>query len=116
MRHPKSSQKGQVLDPCWTLERGVNPLDGTNYLGTASAFLRAFLHLLAGEGVWGRGRRWSPLPQQPCRIPLLVLFVLRKLHRCTPRVCHQTFALLLKFFRRSIAQCGVQPLPIVILL
>src|SRR6202166_5272808 len=21
MRHPKSSQKGQVLDPCWTLER-----------------------------------------------------------------------------------------------
>jgi hypothetical protein len=29
---------------------GVNPLDGTNYLDTASAFLKAFLHLLAGEG------------------------------------------------------------------
>jgi len=26
---------------------GVNPLDGTNYLDTASAFLKAFLHLLA---------------------------------------------------------------------
>ena len=34
---------------------GVNPLDGTNYLDTASAFLKAFLHLLAGEGFWGRG-------------------------------------------------------------
>ena len=42
---------------------GVNPLDGTNYLDTASAFLKAFLHLLAGEGVWGRGRHLSPFPQ-----------------------------------------------------
>ncbi|MGA3200383.1 MAG: hypothetical protein ABSD89_13415, partial [Halobacteriota archaeon] len=41
---------------------GVNPLDGTNYLDTASAFLKAFLHLLAGEGVWGRGRHLSPFP------------------------------------------------------
>ena len=32
MRPPKSAQKGQVLDPSWTLEFGVNPLDGTNYL------------------------------------------------------------------------------------
>jgi len=27
MRHPKSSQKGQVLDPCWTLERNSPELD-----------------------------------------------------------------------------------------
>jgi len=63
MRPPKSAQKGEVLDPSWTLGCGVNPLDGTNYLDTASAFLKAFLHLLAGEGVWGRGRHLSPFPQ-----------------------------------------------------
>ena len=42
---------------------GVNPLDGTNYLDTVSAFIEGFLHLLAGEGVWGRGRHLSPFPQ-----------------------------------------------------
>ena len=51
------------LDRSWTEMTGVNPLDGTNYLDTASAFLKAFLHLLAGEGVWGRGRHLSPFPQ-----------------------------------------------------
>ena len=40
-----------------------------------------FLHLLAGEGVWGRGRHLSPLPQQS-RINLFaVLFVLKELRR-----------------------------------
>ena len=63
MRPPKAPQKGQVLDPSWTLEFGVNPLDGTNYLDTVSAFIEGFLHLLAGEGVWGRGRHLSPFPQ-----------------------------------------------------
>jgi hypothetical protein len=38
----------------------VNPLDGTVFLDTASAFVTASLHLLAGEGVWGRGRYLSP--------------------------------------------------------
>src|SRR6202162_6709009 len=117
MRHPKSSQKGKVLDPCWTLERGVNPLDGTNYLDTASAFLKAFLHLLAGEGVWGRGRR-RPLPQRSCRFSLLVLIVvLKKLYRCASRIDRTcNLSLLLEFFRRPIAQCRMQTQPIVILL
>ena len=47
----------------WTVSVGVNPLDGTNYLDTVSAFVEGFLHLLAGEGVWGRGRHLSPFPQ-----------------------------------------------------
>jgi len=47
----------------WAQNPGVNPLDGTNYLGTVSAFLKGFLHLLAGEGAWGRGRHLSPFPQ-----------------------------------------------------
>jgi hypothetical protein len=38
----------------------VNPYDGTVFLDTASAFVTASLHLLAGEGVWGRGRYLSP--------------------------------------------------------
>src|SRR6266481_2158657 len=94
---------------------GVNPLDGTNYLDTASAFLKAFLHLLAGEGVWGRGRHLSPLPQQSFRILFVVLFVLKKHHRRASRF-GLGFGLLLEFFRGSIAQRRVQPLPIVILL
>ncbi len=36
------------LDRSWTENSGVNPKDGTNYLGTASAFTKVFLHLLAG--------------------------------------------------------------------
>ena len=51
------------LDRSWTEIAGVNPLDGTNYLDTVSAFIEGFLHLLAGEGVWGRGRHLSPFPQ-----------------------------------------------------
>src|SRR5712692_3762102 len=53
------------MDPNRTQIFGVNPLGGTTFLGTASAFVKAFLHLLAGEGVWGRGRRLSPLPRIP---------------------------------------------------
>ena len=39
------------LDRRWTEMVGVNPLDGTNYLDTVSAFIEGFLRLLAGEGV-----------------------------------------------------------------
>src|SRR5712692_787501 len=116
---------GPFLDGSGPLERvlfsycshpiGVNPLGGTTFLGTAYAFVKAFLHLLAGEGVWGRGRHLSPFPQQPCRNLFAVLFALKKLHRCASRF-GLAFGLLLEFFRRSIAQRGVQPLPIVILL
>ena len=84
-------------------------------MGTASAFLKVFLHLLAGEGVSGRGRHLSPFPQQPLRNLFAVLFVLKKHHRCASRF-GLAFGLLLEFFRRSITQGGVQPLPIVILL
>src|SRR5229473_3423821 len=89
--------------------------DGTVFLDTASAFVRAFLHLLAGEGVWGRGRHLSPRPQQSFRILFVVLFVLKKHHRRTSRF-GLGFGLLLEFLRGSIAQRRVQPLPIVILL
>src|SRR5713101_878431 len=85
------------------------------FLDTASAFVTAFLHLLAGEGVWGRGRHLSLLPQQSFRSLFVVLFVLKKLHRRASR-CGLALSLLLEFFRRTIAQRGVQPLPIVILL
>ena len=51
------------LDRSWTEIHGVNPFVGTNYLDTVSAFIEGFLHLLAGEGVWGRGRHLSPFPQ-----------------------------------------------------
>ena len=34
------------LDRSWTEMGGVNPLGGTNYLDTVSAFIEAFLHLL----------------------------------------------------------------------
>src|SRR5258705_8966634 len=99
-----------------TRNRGVNPLDGTNYLDTASAFVKAFLYLLAGEGVWGRGRHLSPFPQQSFRNLFVVLFIiLKKLHRRASRF-GLGFGPLLEFFRRTIAQRRVQPLPIVILL
>src|SRR5579859_3145508 len=81
---------------------GVNPYVGTVFLDTASAFIRAFLHLLAGEGVWGRGRHSSPLPQQSLRILFVVLFVLKKHHRRTSRF-GLGFGLLFEFFRGSIA-------------
>ncbi len=60
---PSRQRVGLSLDSLQPFACGVNPLDGTNYLDTASAFLKAFLHLLAGEGVWGRGRHLSPFPQ-----------------------------------------------------
>jgi hypothetical protein len=47
---------------------GVNPFVGTNYLDTVSAFIEGFLHLLAGEGVWGRGRHLSPFPLSLARM------------------------------------------------
>jgi len=59
----KSGTEWPVLDRSWTELRGVNPLDGTNYLDTVSAFIEGFLHLLAGEGVWGRARHLSSFPQ-----------------------------------------------------
>ena len=34
------------LDRSWAEMTGVNPLDGTNYLDTVSAFIEGFLHLL----------------------------------------------------------------------
>ena len=37
----------------------MNPYGGTNSLDTISAFIKALSYLLAGEGVWGRGRRRS---------------------------------------------------------
>jgi hypothetical protein len=70
---------------------------------------------MTGEGVWGRGRYLSPLPQQSFRILFVVLFVLKELHRRASRF-GLGFGLLLEFFRGSIAQRRVQPLPIVILL
>jgi hypothetical protein len=51
------------LDRSWAEMTGVNPLDGTNYLDTVSAFIEGFLHLLAGKGFWGSGRHLSPFPQ-----------------------------------------------------
>src|SRR6267142_3440116 len=74
-----------VLDSNWTQIFGVNLLDGTNYLDTVSAFIEGFLHLLAGEGVWGRGRHLSPFPQKSFRNLPAVLFVLKKHHRCASR-------------------------------
>ncbi len=50
---------------------GVNPLDGTVFLDTASAFVEGFLHLLAGEGGWGRGRYLNTVaPMIPPHPPL----------------------------------------------
>src|SRR5215469_596870 len=111
----KPSPKPGILDASWTSRGGVNPYDGTNSLDTVSAFIKAFSYLLAGEGVWGRGRRLSPFPQQPFRNLFGILVVLKKHHRCAARF-GVAFGLLFEFFWRSIAQRGVQPLPIVILL
>jgi hypothetical protein len=60
---PNETMKLDILVPGWSQLNGVNPLDGTNYLDTVFAFIEGFLHLLAGEGVWGRGRHLSPFPQ-----------------------------------------------------
>ena len=63
------------LDRSWTQNSGVNPLDGTNYLDTVSAFIEGFLHLLAGEGS-GEGDGISvPFRSSPFEIfPLFSLF------------------------------------------
>ncbi len=104
-----------VLDPSWTPTGWGEPLRWHSFfLDTASAFLKAFLHLLAGEGVWGRGRHLSPLPQQSCINLCAVLFVLKEHHRRASRF-GLGFGLLLEFFGGSIAQRRVQPLPIVVL-
>jgi len=50
---------GPKLDPTFWGE----PLGWHNFFGHSFRFLKAFLHLLAGEGVWGRGRHLSPFPQ-----------------------------------------------------
>src|SRR5215469_442509 len=99
----KPSPKPGILDPSWTPVRGVNPYDGTNSLDTVSAFIKAFSYLLAGEGVWGRGRHLSPRPQQPFRNLFVILVVLKKHHRCASRF-GLALGLLLKFFRGPIAQ------------
>src|SRR5215831_4840728 len=104
----------RVLFPSCSQPGEVNPFGGTNLLGTASVFVRVLLHLLAGEGVWGRGRHLSPRPQQPLRNLFLVLFVHKSLNRCAS-IVGLAFGLALKFFRRSITKCGMQALPIVIL-
>jgi hypothetical protein len=43
----KQSIKSSVLDRNWTEINGVNPLDGTNYLDTVSAFIEGFLHYIS---------------------------------------------------------------------
>jgi hypothetical protein len=47
------------------------------------------LHLVAGEGVWGRGRRLSPRPRtlvEKSSPVLIVLIVHNERHGCTKRV------------------------------
>src|SRR6516162_6883497 len=98
------------MDPTF----GVNPYDGTNSLDTVSAFIKAFSYLLAGEGVWGRGRHLSPRPQQPFRNLFVVVVVHKNLDRCAS-IFGLAFGLALEFFRRAIGQRRMQALPIVIL-
>ena len=53
MRPPKSAQKGQVLDPSCTLDVGVNPFVGTNYLDTlGSPKSRPIAHACYLERFW----------------------------------------------------------------
>jgi hypothetical protein len=50
---------GPKLDPtAWG-----EPLRWHKLFGHSFRFPKAFLHLLAGEGVWGRGRHLSSFPQ-----------------------------------------------------
>ena len=51
------------LVPFWAKETGVNPSVETTSLGTLAVFIQRSLYLLAGDEVWGRGRRLSPLPR-----------------------------------------------------
>src|SRR5260370_17215228 len=99
-----------MLDP----KNGLNPCCETKNRAHLAAFIQPCLYLLAGEGVWGRGRHLSPLPQQPFRNLFVVLFVLKKLHCCASSF-DLALRLLLEFFRGPIAQPGAHPLPFVIL-
>ena len=42
---------------------GMNPCYETKNRAHMQIFIQSSSHLVAGEGVWGRGRRLSPLPQ-----------------------------------------------------
>ena len=53
------------LDALWS--PGSPTLQFIVLWGPVSVFVRVFLHLLAGEGVWGRGRYLSPRLKQPFR-------------------------------------------------
>jgi hypothetical protein len=48
------------LDRSWTENFGVNPQGGIVYFDKASALVAAFLHLLAGEGLWKKTAFESP--------------------------------------------------------
>jgi hypothetical protein len=59
------------------------PLRWHNFLGHSLRFcMSVFLHVVAGEGVWGRGRHLNPCPQQPFRNLFVVHFVHKNLDRC----------------------------------
>src|SRR5712664_1499742 len=42
---------------------GMNPCSETKNWAHLQIFIQPSLHLVAGEGGWGRGRHLSPLPQ-----------------------------------------------------
>ncbi len=50
-----------LLFPSCSQVFGVNPSVETNSLGTLAVFIQPSFYLLAGDGVWGRGRRLSLL-------------------------------------------------------
>src|SRR5215472_11515929 len=54
----------ELVGPKLDLTFEVNPFRGTSRQGTVSVFVRVFLHLLAGEGVWGRGRHFGLNPSR----------------------------------------------------
>jgi hypothetical protein len=56
---PNLAVVGPKLDPSF----GLNPCYETKNWAHMQIFIQPSLHLVAGEGVWGRGRRLSPLPQ-----------------------------------------------------
>jgi hypothetical protein len=54
---PISAANGPRLDPSF----GMNPCYETKNWAHMQIFIPPSLHLAAGEGVWGRGRRLNPL-------------------------------------------------------
>src|SRR5580704_17214879 len=56
---PNLAVVGPKLDPIL----GLNPCYETKNWAHMQIFIQPSLHLVAGEGVWRRGRRLSPLPQ-----------------------------------------------------